>query len=77
MKAGFVGLGHMGAPMSRDILAARHDLVVHDLRRPAAATLEATDVAEVVLGPAGLPPGAIWIDMSTSVRPLRIDVPGR
>jgi 3-hydroxyisobutyrate dehydrogenase len=97
MKVGFVGLGHMGAPMSRNILAAGHDLVVHDLRREAAAELLAggaawagspreaalgRDVAitmlpaprhveEVLLGPAGLldglAPGAVWIDMSTSV----------
>jgi 3-hydroxyisobutyrate dehydrogenase len=97
VKVGFVGLGHMGAPMSRHILGAGHDLVVHDLRRPAAAALEAAGAAwapspreaaagrdvvitmlpgprqveEVVLGPAGLlgglTPGAIWIDMSTSV----------
>jgi 3-hydroxyisobutyrate dehydrogenase len=97
MKVGFVGLGHMGAPMSRHILAAGHDLVVHDLRREAADALVADgaawaaspreaardrDVAitmlpgprqveEVLLGPAGLldglPPGAVWIDMSTSV----------
>jgi 3-hydroxyisobutyrate dehydrogenase len=32
MQVGFAGLGHMGAPMSRNILAAGHDLVVHDLR---------------------------------------------
>src|SRR5258708_17277694 len=97
MKVGFVGLGHMGAPMSRNSLAAGHDLAVHDLRRDAGAALVAggaawaespraaalgRDVAitmlrtprqveEVLLGPAGLldglPPGAVWIDMSTSV----------
>ena len=96
MKVGFVGLGHMGAPMSRHILAAGHDLVVHDLRRDVAAALvadgaawaaspreaardrdvaitmlpEPRQVEEVLLGPAGLldglPPGAVWIDMSTS-----------
>ncbi|HLQ52765.1 MAG TPA: NAD(P)-dependent oxidoreductase [Streptosporangiaceae bacterium] len=97
MKVGFVGLGHMGEPMSRNILAAGHDLVVHDLRRDAAAGLVAggaawaasprdaaagRDVAitmlptpgqveQVLLGPDGLldalPPGAVWVDMSTSV----------
>ena len=97
IKVGFVGLGHMGAPMSRNILAAGHDLVAHDLRREAGAALVAAgaawagspreaalgrDVAitmlptprhveEVLLGPAGLldglPSGAVWIDMSTSV----------
>jgi 3-hydroxyisobutyrate dehydrogenase len=97
MKVAFVGLGHMGAPMGRNVLAAGHDLVVHDLRRDAAADLVAAgaawaaspqeagtgrDVAitmlpgppqvdEVMLGPGGLlgglPDGALWIDMSTSV----------
>ena len=45
MKVGFIGLGHMGAPMSRNILAAGHDLVVHDLRRDAAAALLAEGAA--------------------------------
>jgi 3-hydroxyisobutyrate dehydrogenase len=45
MKVGFVGLGHMGAPMSRNILAAGHDLVVHDLRAEAAAALVASGAA--------------------------------
>ena len=97
MKVAFIGLGHMGGPMSRHVLAAGHDLVVHDLRREAAADLEAggatwaasprqagagRDVAitmlpapphveAALLGPdgllGGLPDGAIWIDMSTSV----------
>ena len=41
MKVGFIGLGHMGGPMSRNVLAAGHGLLVHDLRRHAAAGLEA------------------------------------
>jgi 3-hydroxyisobutyrate dehydrogenase len=41
MNVGFIGLGHMGAPMSRNLLAAGHDLLVHDIRREAAAELEA------------------------------------
>jgi 3-hydroxyisobutyrate dehydrogenase len=97
MKVGFIGLGHMGAPMSRNVLAAGHELVVHDVRPDAAAgVLEAgaswagspreagadrevvitmlpgpSQVEEVLLGPggllAGLPVGAAWIDMSTSI----------
>ncbi len=97
MRVGFIGLGHMGAPMSARILAAGHDLVVHDRRPEAAAGLEAAgatwagsphaagagrdvvitmlpapeQVADVLLGPDGLldglAPGAIWVDMSTSV----------
>jgi 3-hydroxyisobutyrate dehydrogenase len=41
MRVGFIGLGHMGGPMSRHVLAAGHDLVVHDTRREAATELEA------------------------------------
>jgi len=41
MNIGFIGLGHMGGPMSRNVLAAGYDLVVHDVRREAAAELEA------------------------------------
>jgi len=97
MQVGFVGLGHMGAPMSRNILAAGHDLAVHDLRPEAGAALLAAgaawaaspreaalgrevvitmlpgprQVAEALAGPSGLldglQPGAMWIDMSTSV----------
>jgi 3-hydroxyisobutyrate dehydrogenase len=39
MNVGFIGLGHMGGPMSANILAAGHDLVVHDIRADAAAEL--------------------------------------
>ena len=97
MNVGFIGLGHMGGPMSANILAAGHDLVVHDVRAEAAADLLAAGatsasspsetgagrdvvitmlptprhVADVMLGPdgllAGLAPGAVWVDMSTSV----------
>lgn len=97
MKVGFIGLGHMGGPMSANVLAAGHDLVVHDVRAEAAAGLAregasvagsprqtGTDrevvitmlptprhVADVLLGDdgllAGMQPGAVWVDMSTSV----------
>ena len=87
MKVGFIGLGRMGAPMGSNILAAGHDLLVHDVRPDAAAGLLAagaswagsphqagTDrdaVITMLPGPngllAGLPAGATWIDMSTSV----------
>ena len=39
MKVGFIGLGRMGAPMSGNVLAAGHDLLVHDVRPDAAAGL--------------------------------------
>jgi 3-hydroxyisobutyrate dehydrogenase len=41
MKVGFIGLGHMGGPMSRNVLSAGHDVLVHDIRHEAAAGLEA------------------------------------
>jgi 3-hydroxyisobutyrate dehydrogenase-like beta-hydroxyacid dehydrogenase len=36
VNVGFIGLGHMGAPMSANILAAGHYLLVHDVRTEAA-----------------------------------------
>ena len=45
MRVGFIGLGHMGGPMSANILAAGHDLVVHDVRAEAAAGLLAAGAA--------------------------------
>ena len=38
MRVGFIGLGTMGAHMALNVRAAGHELVVHDLRREAAAT---------------------------------------
>jgi len=97
VRVGFIGLGHMGGPMSANILAAGHDLVVHDVRADAADGLRAAGagwasspretgagrdvvitmlptprhVADVLLGSDGLldglAPGAVWVDMSTSV----------
>src|SRR5713101_1712846 len=39
MKIGFIGVGNIGAPIALQLLAAGHALVVHDLRRAAAAAL--------------------------------------
>ena len=39
MRVGFIGLGNVGAPMAGFVLGAGHSLVVHDLRRDAAAPL--------------------------------------
>lgn len=38
-RIGFIGLGAMGNPMAVNLLAAGHSLVVHDVRREAAANL--------------------------------------
>ena len=39
MRVGFIGLGNVGAPMAGFVLAGGFSLVVHDLRREAAAPL--------------------------------------
>jgi 3-hydroxyisobutyrate dehydrogenase len=46
MRIGFIGVGNIGHPMAGQLLKAGHALVVHDLRREAAASL--------------LEAGAIW-----------------
>lgn len=40
-KIGFIGLGHMGAPMARNLLRAGHSLVVCDVNQSAVASLVA------------------------------------
>jgi 3-hydroxyisobutyrate dehydrogenase len=53
MQLGFIGTGHMGAPMAANLLAAGHGMLVYDLARDATAPLEeagavrAKSVAEV------------------------------
>ena len=53
MQVGFIGLGNMGAPMAGFALRAGFSLVVHDLRREAAAPL--------------LERGALWADSPRDV----------
>jgi 3-hydroxyisobutyrate dehydrogenase len=42
MRVGFIGLGQMGGPMSKNVLAAGHDLIVHDVSPEAGAGLVAS-----------------------------------
>jgi 3-hydroxyisobutyrate dehydrogenase len=53
MKVGFIGVGNIGAPIAGQLLKAGHSLVVHDLRREAAAAL--------------LSAGAAWSDSAASL----------
>src|ERR1700686_5015185 len=39
MKIGFIGVGNIGAPIAGQLLAAGHQLLVHDIRRAAAGGL--------------------------------------
>ena len=41
MKIGFIGLGHMGAPMARNLIKAGHELVVFDVATDAVAKIVA------------------------------------
>jgi len=61
MKIGFIGLGHMGAPMARNLIKAGHTLTVYDVVRrnvddlkaagatPAASAAQAAETAELVI----------------------------
>jgi 3-hydroxyisobutyrate dehydrogenase len=53
MRVGFIGLGNIGEPLAGFVLKARYPLVVHDLRKDAAATL--------------LAGGATWADSPRDV----------
>jgi 3-hydroxyisobutyrate dehydrogenase-like beta-hydroxyacid dehydrogenase len=59
MRVGFIGLGNMGGPLAGFVLKTGFSLVVHDIRREAAATL--------------LEQGAIWADSPADVA-ARCDV---
>ncbi len=53
MKVGFIGVGSIGNPMAGQLLRAGHELLVHDIRREAAASLLAR--------------GAAWLDSPAAV----------
>ena len=59
MRVGFIGLGNMGGPLAGFVLKAGFSLVVHDIRREAAAPM--------------LEQGAIWADSPADVA-ARCDV---
>lgn len=45
MRIGFIGVGNIGHPLARQLLAAGHALTIHDTRREAAAELLAAGAA--------------------------------
>lgn len=53
MKVGFIGLGIMGASMASNLMKAGHELLVHDIKRDAAAP--------------HLKAGAVWADTPRQV----------
>ncbi|MFC5431806.1 3-hydroxyisobutyrate dehydrogenase [Paraburkholderia denitrificans] len=60
MKIGFVGLGHMGAPMALNLLKAGHTLSVFDLSEPAMQSL-ADAGAQRAASPKAAASGAQWV----------------
>ncbi|MFP6560521.1 3-hydroxyisobutyrate dehydrogenase [Paraburkholderia sp. B3] len=60
MKIGFIGLGHMGAPMALNLLKAGHTLKVFDLSEAALQTL-AEAGAERAASPGDAASGAEWV----------------
>jgi 3-hydroxyisobutyrate dehydrogenase-like beta-hydroxyacid dehydrogenase len=75
MEIGFIGLGHMGFPMARRLVAANHRVVVFDTRaealdravavgaHPASSPKEVADLVETVM--ASLPSPRVAIDVAT------------
>jgi 3-hydroxyisobutyrate dehydrogenase len=60
MKIGFIGLGHMGAPMALNLLKAGHTLSVFDLSETALQTL-ADAGAQRAASPKAAVAGAEWV----------------
>ncbi len=73
MKIGFIGLGNMGAPMARNLIAAGHDVAGFDTAaKPDGITLvdtavAAVDDADVVI--TMLPNGAILQSVAAQIHP--------
>jgi 3-hydroxyisobutyrate dehydrogenase len=73
MKVGFVGLGNMGAPMARNLVAAGHEVTGHDTAAApegiamAATARAAAEGAEVVV--TMLPNGAILREVAADLLP--------
>jgi 6-phosphogluconate dehydrogenase len=71
MRIGMIGLGRMGADMSRRLLRAGHDVVAHDID-PEAVERLATDGATGAGSPGDLvedlePPRSIWMMLPAAV----------
>ena len=66
MKVGFIGLGIMGTSMASNLIKAGHELVVHDIKRSAAAS--------------HLAAGAVWADtprkLAEGVEVVMTSLPG-
>jgi 3-hydroxyisobutyrate dehydrogenase len=66
MKVGFIGLGIMGTPMASNLITGGHELVVHDIKREAAAP--------------HLAAGAVWADtprkLAEAVEVVMTSLPG-
>lgn len=77
MQLGMIGLGRMGASMTRRLMAHQHTCVVHDTRPEAAAPLgklgavSATSIEDLVMKMD--PPRAIWLMLPAAVVDSALD----
>jgi len=62
MKVGWIGLGNMGLPMARNLLKARHELVVYNRTRSRADSLQ-SDGAKVAASPAEAAAAPVLVTM--------------
>ena len=74
MKIGFIGLGNMGAPMARNLVAAGHEVTGYDVVAPVPEGVAKGDSARDVARDAGvvitmLPDGAILRSVADQVIP--------
>jgi 3-hydroxyisobutyrate dehydrogenase-like beta-hydroxyacid dehydrogenase len=73
MDIGFIGLGKMGLPMARRLVAAGHRLIVHDTRREAVDTLVALG-AEAAASPRDVADRAETVMVSLPSLQVSLDV---
>jgi len=62
-QVGFIGTGHMGYPMARNLLAAGYSLRVYDLRPEQVAPLVELGAMQVLRPGDAVEPGGIVISM--------------
>ncbi|MDB5583536.1 MAG: hypothetical protein JWR80_8712 [Bradyrhizobium sp.] len=73
MKAGFIGLGHIGRGMARELVKAGHDTIVYDLMPEGPAELAALG-ARIAASPAGVAEASDIIGVSVRTDQDVLDV---
>ncbi len=71
MKVGFIGLGHMGGPMCRNIIKGGHEVLVHDLSE--AAIQACVDVGGTAGGSVANVAGQVEVVMTSLPMPKDVE----